>query len=69
MFSIFCLSKASVKIRDSKEETKNTKSSVICGLCSGGKSVIVLGCKHKCCTKCFHKTRLCKQCENEKPWF
>lgn len=63
MFSIFCLSKASVKIKDSE------KPKVSCGLCSGEKSIIVLGCTHKCCVKCFHKTRLCKQCEKEKPWF
>lgn len=63
MFSVFCLSKASVKIKDSN------KSNIACGLCSGEKSIIVLGCKHNCCIKCFHKTRLCKQCEKEKPWF
>lgn len=59
MFSVFCLSKASVKIKDSN------KSNITCGICSGGKSIITLQCKHKCCTKCFHKEKICIQCKKE----
>ena len=59
---MFCLSKSSVKIQ---ETTYYKKELIVCGLCSGGKSIITLDCKHKCCTKCFHKTKLCSQCEKE----
>ena len=62
---MFCLSKSSVKVRDSPESKKSTKSIVMCGICSAERNVITLDCKHKCCVKCFHKTKLCSQCEKE----
>lgn len=66
MFSIFCLSKTSVKIHDAKESRKSSKPAIMCGLCSAEKNIITLDCKHKCCVRCFHKAKLCTQCEKEK---
>ena len=63
MFTAFWLSKNSVKIMDTTEAKKNAKSKTACGICSGEKSIITLECKHKCCVKCYNKTRYCIQCE------
>lgn len=62
---MFCLSKTNVKIRDSPESKKSSKSNLICGLCSGEKSIMTLECRHKCCVKCYNNIKYCTQCEKD----
>jgi len=65
MFGIFSLFKTSAKIRDETELKKELPPRVMCTLCSAEKNVMILECKHKCCVKCFHKTKICSQCKKE----
>lgn len=68
MFLRGCLSKTSVKVRNSSVK-KIEKMGDQCGNCSNTKSILTLDCKHKCCVKCYNVRRLCVICEKDKSKF